>query len=106
MRSLFLYPFLLLAFSSCSSSPDVSLEPKEEVVTIEDSPINEPLNIPTNEEGEFTFAVPDSSSELMTEENKKTVIGPAPTPHDESEESGAIHVTPPPASSNSELTPE
>lgn len=41
------------------------------------------------------FAVPESTGNLMTEENKKTIVGPAPKPTEVSEGDSVINVDPP-----------
>lgn len=92
-RLLFLLPALL--FASCSGSLDEEPEEEEKPKNEEAGTGEEPPPLPPPVDESMKFAVPESTGNLMTEENKKTIVGPAPKPTEVSEGDSVINVDPP-----------
>lgn len=93
IRHLFLLPSLLI--TSCSDSltdePEEKAQPKIE----ETAPEEELPTLPPPVDESMKFAVPESTGKLMTEENRKTIVGPVPTSTPATEGDSVINVDPP-----------
>ena len=96
IRPLFLLPALIL--SSCSQKVEEVKEPEPAPKKEETPPEpEEPAPAPPPVDPGLTFAVADSTNELMTDEKKKTVVGPVAPPKVDTDnsEDGVISVDPP-----------
>lgn len=92
-RQLIIIPLFL--FASCSQKPEENPESKPAPKLAEKAPeVIEP-EIPKTGDPGLTFAVPKSTDELMTDEKKKTVIGPIAPPSTPVDDDNAINVDPP-----------
>jgi|GEM_PF-635378 len=92
-RHLIIIPTLFIL--SCSQKPEEEPEPKPAPKQEEKAPEVVEPELPQPTDSGLTFAVPDSTNELMTDEKKKTVVGPIEPPSAPAEEDNAINVDPP-----------
>ena len=91
-RQLIIIPLFLAV--SCSQDSKEEPEPKPAPKQTEGAPEAIEPEAPKAEDPGLTFAVPKSTDELMTDEKKKTVIGPITPPSTTVEDDNAINVDP------------
>ena len=95
MRLSLLFLLPCLSFVSCSGSLDEEPAEKEKPKTENTETGEEPPPLPPPVDDGLKFAVPESTGKLMSEENKKTIVGPAPKPGEATEGDSVINVDPP-----------
>jgi len=92
-RHLLLIPTLFVV--ACSQKPEEDPDPKPAPRQEEKAPEVVEPELPKPVDPGLTFVVPVSTNELMTDEKRKTVVGPVAPPPAQAEEDNAIDVDPP-----------